>query len=292
MFLNQVVPDRKIIDLELVDKEMHHVDRSRKDSIYDMFCKTDDGKYDWASFNIGVGDVVTVQGTYVLYGGKTPEFVDAIFVSVEKALVKVASESQVVAKEGGELEVKVAYKGSGLFPSIPEEYKEWISVAGMDYKPGEPTKIEQNPADTAIVKFNVLANPSGPRTGEVVFASHMINEDDEQVSSSVTYSFEQDGSLLQIEDGYYWLIANNAGKYVAASPVPADKGYGYLEVAEATATSAPGASAFLFTAVEGGYTIQDLWGRYYYMKGTYNTYLLLFLRAVTFGFLSQMRMVQ
>ena len=42
-FLNQVIPDRKIIDLEFVDKEMHHVDRSRKDSIYDMFCKTDDG---------------------------------------------------------------------------------------------------------------------------------------------------------------------------------------------------------------------------------------------------------
>ena len=42
-FLNQVIPDRTIVDLEFVDKEMHHVDRSRKDSIYDMFCKTDDG---------------------------------------------------------------------------------------------------------------------------------------------------------------------------------------------------------------------------------------------------------
>lgn len=42
-FLNQVIPDRRIVDLEFVDKEMHHVDRSRKDSIYDMFCKTDDG---------------------------------------------------------------------------------------------------------------------------------------------------------------------------------------------------------------------------------------------------------
>ena len=42
-FLNQVISDRKIVDLEFVDKEMHHLDRSRKDSIYDMFCKTDDG---------------------------------------------------------------------------------------------------------------------------------------------------------------------------------------------------------------------------------------------------------
>lgn len=70
-------------------------------------------------------------------------------------------------------------------------------MAGMEYKPGEPTKIEQNPAD---------------------------------------------------------------------------KGYGYLGAAEATATTAPGASAFLFTAVEGGYTIQDLSGRYYYMKGTYENF--------------------
>jgi uncharacterized protein YdeI (BOF family) len=108
----------------------------------------------------------------VLYGGKTPEFVEAIFVCVEKALVKVATESQVVAKEGGELEVKVAYKGSGLFPSIPEEYKDWISVAGMEYKPGEPTKIEQNPADTALVKITVANNTEADsRTGAVTFTS-------------------------------------------------------------------------------------------------------------------------
>lgn len=42
-FLNQVIPDRRIVDLEFIDKEMHYLNRSRKDSIYDMFCKTDDG---------------------------------------------------------------------------------------------------------------------------------------------------------------------------------------------------------------------------------------------------------
>jgi predicted transposase/invertase (TIGR01784 family) len=42
-FLNQVIPDRRIIDLEFADKEMHPVDRSRKSSVYDMFCRTDDG---------------------------------------------------------------------------------------------------------------------------------------------------------------------------------------------------------------------------------------------------------
>ena len=42
-FLNQVIPDRKITDLEFIDKEMHPVERDSKGSVYDMFCRTDDG---------------------------------------------------------------------------------------------------------------------------------------------------------------------------------------------------------------------------------------------------------
>lgn len=42
-FLNQVISDRNIVDLEFIDKEMHPIDRNRKSSVYDMFCKTDDG---------------------------------------------------------------------------------------------------------------------------------------------------------------------------------------------------------------------------------------------------------
>ena len=42
-FLNRVITDRIIIDLDFMDKEMKSLDRDRKDSVYDMFCKTDDG---------------------------------------------------------------------------------------------------------------------------------------------------------------------------------------------------------------------------------------------------------
>ena len=41
--LNQVIPDRKIVDLEFIDKEMHPVERDAKGVVYDMFCKTDSG---------------------------------------------------------------------------------------------------------------------------------------------------------------------------------------------------------------------------------------------------------
>ena len=42
-FLNQVIDDRIIVDLEFMDKEMKSMDKEKKDSVYDMFCKTDDG---------------------------------------------------------------------------------------------------------------------------------------------------------------------------------------------------------------------------------------------------------
>jgi predicted transposase/invertase (TIGR01784 family) len=42
-FLNQVITDRNIVDLEFIDKEMHPVERDQKGSVYDMFCRTDDG---------------------------------------------------------------------------------------------------------------------------------------------------------------------------------------------------------------------------------------------------------
>ena len=42
-FLTRVITDRVIVDLDFMDKEMKSLDRDRKDSVYDMFCKTDDG---------------------------------------------------------------------------------------------------------------------------------------------------------------------------------------------------------------------------------------------------------
>lgn len=41
-FLNQVITDKKIVDLEFMDKEIHPNVRDKKASIYDLFCKTDD----------------------------------------------------------------------------------------------------------------------------------------------------------------------------------------------------------------------------------------------------------
>lgn len=42
-FLNQIITDKTIVDLEFIDKEMKTIERSAKNSVYDMNCKTDDG---------------------------------------------------------------------------------------------------------------------------------------------------------------------------------------------------------------------------------------------------------
>jgi len=42
-FLNRVIDDRTIVDLDFMDKEMHPSARDSKASVYDLFCKTDDG---------------------------------------------------------------------------------------------------------------------------------------------------------------------------------------------------------------------------------------------------------
>ena len=42
-FLNQVIPERNIVDLDFMDKEMKSDELRNKDSVFDMFCRTDDG---------------------------------------------------------------------------------------------------------------------------------------------------------------------------------------------------------------------------------------------------------
>ncbi|EJW99737.1 nucleic acid-binding domain protein, partial [gut metagenome] len=108
----------------------------------------------FASLNIEVGDVVEVEGPKVTFGSKV-ELKDVMVLGVTKSLIKVVTEPVEMPLEGGTLDVKVAYKGNGVFPSVAEQCREWLTVADMKYVKGIPTKIMPNPADTAIVTLNV-----------------------------------------------------------------------------------------------------------------------------------------
>lgn len=139
------------------------------------------------SLGIEVGDIVEVEGPKTTYNG-TVELVDVTVLSIEKSLIKVISEGAKIAKEGGPLEVKVAYKGSGAYCSIPDEFKDWISYEDTQFVPGVATIFETNPADTAIMKFNIAENTGGSREATINFKS--ANQSSE---SNATYSFKQEG---------------------------------------------------------------------------------------------------
>ena len=131
-----------------------------------------DGKTkNFESLGLEVGDVVEVEGPKLTYG-TTVELVDVTVLSIKKSLVKIITPDAGLESEGAELEVKVAFKGDGLYPVVADDAKSWVSISGVTTKPGTPTKIEQNPADTALVKITVANNTEAdPRKGVVTFTS-------------------------------------------------------------------------------------------------------------------------
>ena len=74
----------------------------------------------------------------------------------------------------------------------------------------------------------------------------------------------------------YILAADNEGTAVIAQTVGVNNDHGYLYVDEATPADLMGATdllnGFTLTETEGGYTIQDAYGRYLYMKDNYNSF--------------------
>ena len=131
-----------------------------------------DGKYNWASFNIEVGDIVTVQGPKKNYvgsdGSVTIELVDVSVIKVVKALLSVDVSKKNFQIEGGEFVAKAAYKGNGVFVNTPDD---WAQLVSMDYVSGVPTKIEPHPADTAVITFRVLPNVGEARESEITLSS-------------------------------------------------------------------------------------------------------------------------
>lgn len=151
-----------------------------------------DGKTkNYESWGMEVGDVVEVEGPKLTYG-TTVELVDVTVIKIEKSLLKILTEEQKYAKEGGEFEVKVAFKGEGLYPTVDKDSKSWISLVGVKTYPGTPTKIEPNPADTAIVTFALseFMEKAAPRKGAIVFTSS--NEDG---STEMTFNISQKGDI-------------------------------------------------------------------------------------------------
>lgn len=180
----------------------------------------------FASLGIEVGDVVEVEGPKLTYGS-TIELVDVTVIKITKSLLKVTSPEATIAKEGGKLEVAVAFKGNGAFVNIPEEYQSWIGLVSSKNVPGVATKVEPNPADTAKFVFNILPNAAGLRTGTINFTSG---------SSEVAYNFTQEGAIANVTAAEFLAAPVGDAQYRVTGMVTeiANTKYGNLYVTDWT----------------------------------------------------------
>lgn len=150
-----------------------------------------DGKTkNFSSLGIEMGDVVTVSGPKTTYNG-TVELVDVTVHKIVKALLKIDETETTVGVEGKEFEVKVAYKGNGAFFDIADDAKSWISYVETKYIAGQKTIFEQNPADTAVMKFIAAPNTGDSRKGVITFSSYSGKN-----STDIAYTVKQDAFTL------------------------------------------------------------------------------------------------
>ena len=139
----------------------------------------DAGGWGKSPFDFSVGDEITVQGPKTTYNG-TVELVDVTVIKLNKSLIKVSEidpEDAVLPVEGGNFTVKLDNKGTGVYVTIPDNAKDWLSISSIS-------------GNTVV--FTAAPNEGGDRDTKLVFQTK---------SGGKTYSTEQTiaqkGSIIQ-----------------------------------------------------------------------------------------------
>lgn len=145
-----------------------------------------DGKEkNFLSLGLEVGDEVVVQGPKTTYG-TTVELVNVTVVAINKSLIKVDSTyvgevaSNELPLEGGELTAYVTCKGNGVTVDIPEDAKDWLSIAAIKNGGSE-------------VVFKAAPNTGGDRNTTVIFKTTDGKKD---YTSQMTIS--QKGAIVPV----------------------------------------------------------------------------------------------
>lgn len=133
-----------------------------------------------------------------------------------------------------------------------------------------PEGVTATPASgngNATVTFTFPANTTQE---PVQYVAQIAGNGNSEERFVYEFIIDQAAAEKVLEDGKYWIVANNK----VAKPLSGS--YGYVNVDDAWTSASSFSSveenAFTFKAVEGGYTIQDESGKYYYQTGTYNSF--------------------
>lgn len=116
----------------------------------------DGAEQNFSSLGIEVGDELVVEGPRDTWG-TTVELVNVTVVSIKKSLIKIFTPQPTLPAEAGTFSLRVAYKGSGVYLSIPDSCT-WLRMGATKFIAGIPTKLETAPADTAILTLGYDAN--------------------------------------------------------------------------------------------------------------------------------------
>lgn len=123
------------------------------------------------------------------------------------------------------------------------------------------------PENSAEAKLPGILKSAYPNAAAGDYAVVSYNE------SATNPVFISSSDVEQFAGGAYYLVADGS---IAMAPVAATKGYGYLggdaaSVKDGAATTSE-LNAFTFVPTDGGFYMIDAYGRYIYMKGTYNNF--------------------
>ena len=146
------------------------------------------------------------------------------------------------------------------------EKRPWLTVSPMSGDAGSEIEITLSADNAALDRADTIQFVCGN------VAQYLIVKQPGDPSLAPQYP--------EVESGEYWFMINKGTadepEWDAIQPVAPGNSYGYLNSQPAvvgddgTPTSTAG-NVFTLTAVNGGFTIQDANGRYYYMTGTYDS---------------------
>ena len=179
-----------------------------------------DAKGGWDGFGIEVGDLVTVEGPYTLYG-TTPELVDATLIAVTKSLIQVADfDFTTLPTEAGTFTMSVNSKVSPLLVSTNAD---WLQVTDVTSDGGyvlsyaENVRTAPRTADITIkgpgaMKTISVTQDGVPATGMSVTEIIAAADDDmvQTLPSTVVVALTTKGAVLSDGQNRIYAFGNDA----------------------------------------------------------------------------------
>ena len=152
--------------------------------------------------------------------------------------------------DGGSKEVTVATSADWTVTDVPE----WVTVSPASGKGNGKFTVSAAASTDTLARTAFLKVNAGKETQHVT-----VNQD----------AFVPD--FPEFKGGDYWMV------FDGGAAIPLSSAYGYLYTApvnkdEAGKITSTAQNIFTFTAVEGGFTIQDPSKQYYCMQGTYDSF--------------------